>query len=149
MLFLGMTFVVSGVGKLLSYSSVAYPSVLDVLPPVLVQAVLPCVEIGIGALLILGIGIRFAAGLSTVLIVGFVISNILMITQGLGAEPCNCFGVNGQLTIASSLILDAIMAGLVAAIFVCYRGSFFNTTPLALTTGHKAKSALSLGAPKA
>ena len=153
MLFLGMLFLVSGVGKLfMQATSVDYPLYLDFLPAGLsqgVHVVLPYIEAGIGILLILGVGIRFTTSLASFLIVAFIISNIIMIVWGYGAEPCQCFGMNGRLTVTASLVLDVIMAALTIIIFACYRGNFFNAIPLILTTGHKVKGAPSLGAPEA
>jgi len=135
-IFLGVTFIVAGVGKLLAGSKAFEPFVL---PVVLSQSFseviyswLPYIEITVGGLLILGIAIKFASSISALLIAGFTVSNILLIYLGRGTEPCGCFGMAGGLTVFSALIVDGIMAVMVAVIFVCYRGDFFDLCPMVL-----------------
>lgn len=123
-IFLGVTFIVAGVGKLLAGSSSFEPFVL---PVVLSQSFgeaiytgLPYLEIIVGGLLIFGVAIRFATILSALLIMGFMASNILQISLGAGTEPCGgCFGVAGGLTAISALAMNGIMALMVVIIFVC------------------------------
>ena len=146
MLFLGVLFVVSGVGKIfLQSTSVDYPLILSFLPASVAQAIfaaLPYVETGIGLLLIIGVGVRFAASIAALLITAFMATNITLIALGRGAEFCSCFGINGRLTVSASLAMDIAMAIPVIIIFVCYRGNFFNTTPLILTEGHSTRTRL-------
>lgn len=136
-IFLGVTFIVAGVGKLLAGSSSFEPFVL---PVVLSQSFgeviysgLPYMEIIVGGLLIFGVAIRFVASLSALLILCFTASNLWRISLGVGAEPCGgCFGVVGGLTAISALAMNGIMALMVVVIFVCYKGSFFNIYPISL-----------------
>lgn len=139
-IFLGMIFTVAGVGKLLAGSKGFEPfGPLTFLPQSFVEAIgigFPYIEIIIGGLLILGIAVKFAASLSALLIAGFIASNILAIYLGRGAEPCGgCFGVAGGLTAVSALIVDGIMAVMVAVIAICYRGDFFDISPMVLREG--------------
>lgn len=132
MIFLGMFFVVAATGKLLSRSTAfdlfAFPSFVS---PAMAEAIytsIPYIELVVGMLLILGVAVKFATSLSVFLILGFVTSNILLISQGI--QKCaNCFGVAGSFTPTASLVLDGIMAVLIVVIFLCHRGSFFSITP--------------------
>lgn len=135
MIFLGMIFIIAGMGKLLAGSKAFEPFVSPAfLPQPFVEVIyvgLPYIEIIVGTLLILGVALRFATYLSLALISCFISLNVFVLYSGL--EPCGgCFGVFGGLTAISALILDVIMVGMVAVILVCYRGSFFNIIPMAL-----------------
>lgn len=139
-IFLGVIFIVAGAGKLLAGSKGFEPfGPLTFLPQSFVEGIgigFPYIEVIIGGLLILGIAVKFAASFSALLIVGFMASNILAIYLGHGAEPCGgCFGVAGGLSAVSALIIDGIMAAMVAVIAVCYQGSFFNISPMVLREG--------------
>lgn len=134
LIFLGMIFTVAGVGKLLAGSKAFEPFVSPgFLPQSFVEVIyigLPYLEIIIGLLLILGILVKFSTSLASLLIIGFIASNILTIYLGGGAEPCGgCFGLLGGLTAISALAMDGIMAVMVAVILVCYRGNFFDISP--------------------
>ncbi len=133
-IFLGVTFVVAGAGKLFAgskgFEAFVIPSFLPQALFELIYSWVPYIEITIGGLLLLGIAIKFATCLSGVLIAGFIASNIFTIYIGAGAVPCHgCFGVLGGLTATAALIMDGIMAVMVVAILVCYQGGFFNRTP--------------------
>ena len=137
MLFLGVLFIVAGLGKLLAGINGFEPfTALAFLPHSLLDGIsmgLPYIEIAIGVLLLLGIAVKFANSCAAFLITGFIVSNLLAIYFGRGAEPCaGCFGVYGSLTAISALLLDGIMAALVVTIAFCYRGSFFDMSPLVL-----------------
>lgn len=145
MLFLGMFYMVSSTGKLfLQSTSVEYPLFLELLLPVgLAQTLaysLPYIELGIGVLLIMGIGIKLAASASALLIMGYLLSNAVMIQWGYGASPCGCFGMNGSLTVYGSLTIDIIMGILTVTILASYRGAYFNCIPLILTEGHTTRA---------
>jgi len=137
MLLLGMFLIVAGVGKLLynSNSFASYPF-LESLP--LTQALylaLPYIEIAIGLMLIHGFMVKFAATMAGSMVAVFAISNILLINVGKGFELCGCFGMAGSLTYVDALVIDFIMAVLVAAVFICHRGRYFNLTPWFLEPG--------------
>ena len=136
-IFIGLTFIIGGVGKLLAASSSFEPFVLPVILgqsfAEVIYSGLPYIEIAIGSLLVFGIAIKFATSWSALLIAGFIASNVLQISLGAGAEPCaGCFGVAGGLTVISALAMNGIMALMVVAIFVCYKGNFFNMCPMVL-----------------
>ena len=126
MIFLGVTFIVAGMGKLLSGLNGVDPFVVPTFLPQsfmeFVYLVLPYVEITLGLLLILGLAVRYAAGISAVLIAGFVLFNLAEISIGQGGGPCGgCFGALGGLTAYSALILDVVMAVMVLVIFAFYK----------------------------
>ena len=129
MILLGMTFIVAGTGKLMSgstaFSLYAFPAFV---PPVMAEAIyssLPYIELMVGSLLILGFAVKFAASISGLLVIGFAVSNILLINHGM-AECASCFGVAGSLSPIASLFLDGIMAVLSVVVYLCCRGGFLN-----------------------
>jgi len=135
--FLGMILVSAGVGKLMA-GAAGFVSLgsLAFLPQSFVGLVgfwLPYVEIAVGSLLVLGIAVRFAASLSVLLLLSFMTSNMLLIYLGAGFEPCSgCFGIVGEFTAISALVLDMVMVGMVIAVFTCYRGGLFDMPPAVL-----------------
>ena len=142
-IFLGMIFIVAGVGKLLatnSLESFLLPASIQFPFAQVVFGILPYLEIAIGALLVSGIAVRFAATVSLVLAVAFMVVNIIMVSSGLGTVLCGgCFGVAGKLSTYAALTMDIIMAVLSLNILFCYRGRFFNLVPWYLETGHNAE----------
>lgn len=139
MIFLGMIFVVAGFGKLVSgvaaFDTNAFPSFLPVYITESIYVMLPYIEIGVGSLLIAGVLVKFAIILSSGLIIGFAITNILLIISG--AEECaSCFGLEGSFTPTATLVIDGIMALLVLAVLLCYRGSFFSIKPWFINKGY-------------
>lgn len=137
-IFLGMIFVVAGMGKLMlqsgSYEPFLFPALM---PQTLSNAVslgVPYMEIIIGLLLICGIATKFTTSISAALIVCFIASNLYLLSIGVGT--CGgCFGVAGGLTVYAALVLDGLMAVLVVIIFLSHKGAYFNKTPWFLT-GH-------------
>ena len=133
MTFLGMIFIVAGVGKLLYNSAAFVPfPFIEGLPVALTQvlfSVLPYVEIAIGAMLLHGFMVKFAAVIAGSMILVFIVNNIAMVSRGRGREPCQCFGMAGGLTYVDALVIDIMMVILVAVIFFCQKGGYFNTTP--------------------
>ena len=146
---LGLIFVIAGVGKALD-SFVEYKSYLDFrflfafFPGFFTEAWiqfiltwLPRIEILIGLLLIAGIAARSVAIFSAALISVFIISNAWTISQGLGYEPCGCFGFIAEtyLTANFSIIMDTGMLFLVLLILIYYQRSFLSITPWFLKRG--------------
>ena len=144
---LGLIFVASGLGKLLSQAE-SFKTIFnpfpDFLAPVFANAVfswLPFIELIIGLLLIVGIAAKLMAVFSLVLIAGFITNNSYMISRGLGYEPCpSCFGIiekiiQVELSTVGALYLDIGMLALVLIILFCYRGNFLNIYPWFLGRG--------------
>jgi len=114
-----MTLIVAAVGKI-SQGSTAFElqTFPAFIPPALSQVLwdaLPGIELGVGVLLVIGLLSRYAAIGATMLIIGFITSNILLISNGV--QKCaSCFGAAGSFTPGASLVLDGIMLVLVSVI---------------------------------
>ncbi len=121
---LGLIFIFSGLGKMLHQPDAVRIFFIP-LPDFLTQALnkailiwLPRVELIVGLLLIFGVAAKLAGIFSSVLIAGFITHNVILIQQGLWAEPCDCFGKMATvpysgLSIAGALFLDIVMLALV------------------------------------
>ena len=137
---LGLIFLISGLGKLLSEAE-SFKTIFnpfpDVLAPVFANAVfswLPYIEVIVGLLLIIGIAAKLMAVFSSVLIAGFITNNSWLFSRGLGYEPCECFGImeriiHVELSTLGALYLDIGMLALVLIILLCYQSNFLDTHP--------------------
>lgn len=137
---LGLLFVAAGLGKLLSPAE-SFKAIFNPFPAFLspfftefIFSWLPYIEIVIGLLLILGILAKVTAAFSSVLIAGFIINNSWLLRQGLGYEPCDCFGIWERITqvefsTLQALYLDVVMLVLVMLILFCYRKNFLIIYP--------------------
>jgi len=128
-IFLGMTFIVAGMGKW--FSGVVEFQLLttqNTLTQFLNTWLIP-VELAVGILLVVGVWVKCAASFSLLLTAGFITNNILLISMGLGGEPCNCFGMGKELTVMGSLLLDGIMVALAVTILAFYPARFFGVGP--------------------
>lgn len=135
-LFLGMIFIVAGVGKLLvgsmSFMPVTSPSAITIIS----FAIFPYVEIIVGMCLILGVLIGYTSVAAALLISGFIGQNLINIYQGSGNLPCNdCFGIAGSLTAYSALFIDGLMVIMLILILICNRRSYFRISPWFLRKG--------------
>lgn len=132
-IFLGMTFIVAGSGKLFAgvvdFQLLTIPDFWPFLLAKFLTTWLMQVELLVGVVLVAGIFAKCAAGFSLPLIAGFIINNILLINSGLGGEPCNCFGMGQELTVIGSLCLDGIMVALAVVILMWYPAKFFEVRP--------------------
>jgi hypothetical protein len=133
--FLGLIFIVAGLGKALypAEDFMFFPSFLPLALAKVFLIWLPSLEITFGLLLLLGIAAKLVAVFSSVLISGFIANNSLLLKLGLGDEPCGCFGeaeiAQAKLSVIGSLYLDGVMLLLVLVILFCYQRSFFNFYP--------------------
>jgi uncharacterized membrane protein YphA (DoxX/SURF4 family) len=75
----------------------------------LVARALPWLELALGALLILGIGLRFVATAASALLVGFFLVMLRSYSQGLGID-CGCFGFGEKLGVRTLLRDGALVA---------------------------------------
>jgi len=142
---LGLIFVTSGVGKIAEPSEfLALLSYTSFLPPelaILIARWLPWVELVLGLFLIAGVSAKFMTSVSSLLVIGFIFHNVWLITHGLAAEECGCFGglnileIERQITLSSqnALYMDIGMLALVLIILFCYPGKFFTLRPWFLT----------------
>lgn len=99
-LVVGAVWIVAGALKVADLrSSVRAVQVYELLPNALAEIVgivLPLVEIGIGALLIIGLATQVSAVVSSALFVAFIIGIASAWARGLQID-CGCFGGGGQL----------------------------------------------------
>lgn len=124
-IFLGMIFVVAGMGKWFTgVADFQFVTPIDAFNIWLIW-----IELAVGIILVTGIFTKCAVSCSLLLITGFITNNILLIANGLGDEPCGCFGMGYKLTVVDSLYLDGVMVALAVTILVLYPGRFFNKRP--------------------
>jgi len=137
---LGLIFVAAGLGKLLEQTEafkIFYNLPGAFLTPALVDAVsfwLPLIELIVGLLLITSVAAKPMAAFSLVLITSFIATNSWLLIQGLGDEPCGCFGIaetmaQFRLVVINSLYFDIGMLGLVLLILIYYPGKFSTFRP--------------------
>jgi uncharacterized membrane protein YphA (DoxX/SURF4 family) len=131
-LVVGATFIVSGAGKLPEGGAfVAKVEGFDLLPGVLARfygTALPWVELAVGALLLLGLLSRFAAGIGFLTALSFVIANSVSLYRGLNLE-CGCFGDVAVLHTRDALIIDVVLM-LMALQVLVHRGEFLSLDSL-------------------
>ena len=137
-IFLGIIFTVAGLGKLFYQTeTVEFFVFSEYLPAALARVVyiwLPRLEILVGLMLISGVAARFVAAVASGLIAGFIASNSWLLSQGLGEEPCGCFGMAERiaqlkLTTMGALYLDVVMLAFGITVLVCYQSNFFELSP--------------------
>jgi uncharacterized membrane protein YphA (DoxX/SURF4 family) len=139
-IFIGLMFVAAGFGKLPHQGEYWGLILFDYFDSMtllrftdIVKQWLPWVEIILGSLLIVGIASKIVASFFSVLILGFIVNNIWMISHGAGREPCGCFGkfeeLLGTLSAENALCMDLGMLVLVSIIFLYYPGNFFSIRP--------------------
>jgi len=128
----GVTFVVSGAGKLPEGGAfVVQVEGFDLLPQALARfygTALPWVELVVGALLLLGLLSRFAAGIGLLTALSFVIANSVILYRGLNLE-CGCFGDLAVLHTRDALIIDVVLM-LMAFQVLVHRGEFLSLDAL-------------------
>ena len=123
---LGMTFIFSGLGKLLGLEELlATTWLLPVISQELgtiIAYVLPWFELLLGIVLIAGICTLLAASFAFPLVLSLIFYNSWMIAEGWAYESCLCFGVfekiiTGELSTMDSLYIDIGLLILVCLIF--------------------------------
>ena len=122
----GITFVVSGAGKLFEGSAFV-DDVLkyELLPDTLAQVygtALPWVEVIVGALLILGLASRLAAGIGMLTALSLVIANSVVLYRGLNLA-CGCFGDLAVLQTRQAIIIDSVL--LILSLLILFRKEDF------------------------
>jgi uncharacterized membrane protein YphA (DoxX/SURF4 family) len=124
----GVVFIISGSGKLPEGAAfVNQVEGFDLLPNVLARfygTALPWVEIVIGALLILGLLSRFAAGIGGLAALSFIIANSISLYRGLNLE-CGCFGNVAVLHTRDALIIDFMLLIMALQILI-HKGEFLS-----------------------
>ena len=85
---------------------------------------LPWVEIVVGALLILGVFSRVAAGVGALTVLSFIIANGVILYRGLNLE-CPCFGEAAELHTREAIIIDSFLFAMALQILV-HKGDFLS-----------------------
>jgi len=134
-IFLGLTLLMSGIGKVPGQTEFIDVLLQFIWTPALAYLVgycLPWVEIVLGAALLVGVFPRIAAALCLPLTIGFMASNAWAISQGIEQFPAcaYCFGkweeMFGAMSPVQSLSLDIVLFALALIILLFYPGSFFS-----------------------
>jgi uncharacterized membrane protein YphA (DoxX/SURF4 family) len=143
-IFLGLTFLASGFGKVIIFGELpGQLEFIDVLlvplyTPTIVYLIvhcLPWVEIALGALLVLGVFPRIASALCLPLTAGFMACNSYALSQGVEQFPtcCCCFGKWGELLGAMSplqaLCFDIVLFCLALVILLFHPSRFLDLRP--------------------
>ena len=127
-LVVGVTLIVSGAGKLPERAEfVSQCQELDLLPDVLARLYgtgLPWVEVSIGALLLLGLLSRFAAGIGILTVLSCIIANSIILYRGVNME-CGCFGEMAILLTRDALLIDIALLIMAFQILV-HKGEFLS-----------------------
>ena len=89
---------------------------------------LPWVEIGIGALLVLGVAVRMMGALGALIMLGFIIAIAQAWARGLSID-CGCFGGGGAIDpedtkYLSSILRDIGFLALGVFLYFCPKGRF-------------------------
>jgi len=146
-LLVGLTFIISGTGKVFwheSVSSQVVDFITDVVPEVFltqttvallydvfIPYVFPWCELIFGCLLLIGFVPRLIAILCIPLILVITSTNIWAIIKGSYATCASCFGfwedIFGTLSPAQSLTIDIILLALVLVVLFLYPGGFLSS----------------------
>ncbi len=137
---LGAIFVAAGFGKMFTRADPAemifnpFPGFMAGAFDAAVYTWLPRIELVMGVLLIIGIATGIMAFIAAGLSSAFIVNNAWLLSQGLGLEPCSCFGIldrwlRAELSTRGSLIFDVVMLGLVAVTLLWSGGRLLNINP--------------------
>jgi len=111
-LLLGSILIAASLGKIANPGDfINLVTSYNILPESLAQpfgVFLPWIELIIGSLLILGIFLRLASGISIMLVTSFIIANSYSLFNGAEAS-CGCFGGAMPLNYVQSLLIDGTM----------------------------------------
>lgn len=146
--FVGLTLLISGTGKLLEFGTIPgqtaefigsilpdaliTPASVFFIYDILIPYIIPVIELVLGVCLLIGFVPRLMATICTPLILTFMANNIFSISQGINKyDECPCFGIWGKifgtLTPVQSLVYDIVLFGLVLTIIFVYPGSFLQS----------------------
>ena len=110
----------------------------ELLPETLAQfyaIILPWLEMVIGVWLIIGLLLRFAAGIGILVILSFIVANGIGLHSGLTNE-CGCFGQAFVLSTSQSVVMDLVM------LFMAWQLSFHGVAFLSIDSWLKRLSFL-------
>jgi len=124
----GATFLIAGIAKLpmhpewvevmLAYKILSLPLIKPYI------AVIPWLEITIGACLILGLFIRFFSLVSIPIIASFIGGNVIALLYSL-SEGCGCFGELIAVSHKGALVIDALL--LIGVLLIFFQRKHFMT----------------------
>jgi uncharacterized membrane protein YphA (DoxX/SURF4 family) len=142
--FVGLTLFIAGVGKIMSgmagipaetgFADLLLKSLWTPTMAYLITDVLPVGEIILGLFLIFGIFPRIAAGLCLPLLIGFMASNSVAISRGVGEfSSCDCFGVwevlFGMVTPMQAMVYDVVLLMLAVIILIFHPTGLLHFRP--------------------
>lgn len=129
---LGATFILAAAGKLPQQAKfVEVVTGYGLLPWRMAHAyslILPWLELAVGICLVAGLLSRFAASVSILMIISFIIANGTAVFE-LQTEDCGCFGGLILLKTSDALLVDVVMMG-IALLVLLYGGGFFSLDSL-------------------
>ena len=137
-LFLGLTLLVSGSGKLPGQAEFIDALLQSFWTPQVAYFIgycLPWLEVVLGVLLLFGVFPRIAAGLSLPLTAGFMANNSWALSQGIEQFPqcAQCFGIweewLGSISPLQALCLDVVLFCLALIILLFHPGGFLSSRP--------------------
>ena len=137
-IFLGLTLLVSGIGKLPGQAEFIDALLQSFWTPSVAYFIgycLPWVEIILGVLLLIGVFPRIAAGLSLPLTAGFMANNSWALSQGIEQFPqcAQCFGIweewLGSISPLQALCLDIVLFCLALIILLLHPRGFLTYRP--------------------
>ena len=137
-IFLGLTLLVSGTGKLpgqAEFTDALLQSFWTSQVAYFIGYCLPWVEVVLGVLLLIGVFSRIAAGLSLLLTAGFMANNSWALSQGIEQFPqcAQCFGVweewLGSISPLQALCIDIVLFGLALIVLLLHSDRFLTFRP--------------------
>jgi uncharacterized membrane protein YphA (DoxX/SURF4 family) len=147
-IFIGLTLLISGTGKLLEFGTIPgqtaefigsilpdaliTPASVFFIYDLLIPYIIPVIELALGVCLLIGFVPRLAATLFIPLTWIFMANNIFSISRGINEfEECPCWGIWGKIfgTMApvQSLIYDIVLFGLALVIIFVTTGGFLQS----------------------
>ena len=137
-IFLGLTLLVSGSGKLPGQAEFIDALLQSFWTPQIAYFIgycLPWVEVVLGVLLLIGVFPRIAAGLSLPLTAGFMANNSWALSQGVEQFPqcAQCFGIweewLGSISSLQALCIDVVLFCLALIILLLHPAGFLTYRP--------------------
>jgi uncharacterized membrane protein YphA (DoxX/SURF4 family) len=147
--FVGLTLIMSGTGKLLEFGMIPgqtaefigfvlpdallTPTTVFFIYDIFIPYIIPVLELTLGISLLVGFVPRLMATICIPLILIFMANNIYSINQDINKyDECPCFGIWGKifgtLTPVQSLVYDIVLLGLVLTIIFIYEGGFLQSS---------------------
>lgn len=147
-IFVGLTLLISGTGKLLEFGMIPgqtaefigfilpdallTPTTVFFIYDILIPYIIPVLELALGVSLLMGFVPRLVATICIPLTWIFMANNVFSISRGINKyDECPCFGIWGKIfgtmTPVQSLIYDIVLFGLALVIIFIYTGGFLQS----------------------